>query len=72
MRDGQEGEGGGRVKDRETVEVTVQARVGAVKGRELEKQGADFPILALEQSDGKGDKAQRKVLGSPPNKLSGI
>lgn len=72
MRDGKEGDGGERFKYGETVKVIVQARVDEARGRELERQGADCPALALERSDRKENKPKRHFPGSPPDNASGI
>lgn len=42
----------------------VQARADGGRGRGLEGQEADCPVLALEQSDRKGDKTKRNFPGS--------
>lgn len=65
MRDGKEGDGGEKCKYGETIKVIVQARVDGEKGRQLERQRADCPILALEQSKKKRGQSQETLPTVP-------
>lgn len=60
-----EGNGGEKCKYGETIKVIVQASVDGVKGRELERQRADGPILALEQSKKKRGQSQETLPWVP-------
>lgn len=65
MRDGKEGDGGEKCKYGETIKVIVQARVDGEKGRQLERQRADCPILTLEQSKKKRGQSQETLPWVP-------
>lgn len=60
-----EGDGGEKCKYGGTIKVIVQASVDGVKGRELERQRADGPIPALEQSKKERGQSQETLPRVP-------
>lgn len=61
-----------RSRCRRTVRWMVPARVDVGRNRGLKGQGADCSILALAQSNRKGEKPIEISLASPPYVFSGI